>query len=363
MMQWFFTKKARVTFSVVLVLLLLVTSISCGEKAPAKAGVTPTAVGPAYKWALGHIWAPTHPAAQGVELFAELANQRTQGRVKIEVQAAGALGGDTALMTAVSKGDLFMAYVHTYGFEERLLIYDMPYLARDWEDVDKLWHGKNAPIRNVVDKVLRDHDVMLVGTQGADNDFRGLTNSKRLVKKPADVAGLKLRLSPTDTYQLPFKEGLGASPIWIAFPELYQAMQTGTVDGQDNGIVSSYTNKFFEVQKYYTDLRHVYSPGYLIVNVTQWNKLPDDIKAALEKSWDQAALYAKGLSRPLRSEYLKMAQTQYGVQVYVPTPEEWAMFKDLYIKYSDPAVQKAVGKELFDQTMKQVEEVLGRKIR
>ena len=121
--------------------------------------------------------------------------------------------------------------------------------------------------------------------------FRALTNSRRPVNTPADVKGMKLRVPPEIQIKAAM-EALGAVTATIAFPEVYTALATHTVDGQDNPVAATYSNKFYEVQKYLALTRHVYTPMFLLANARVWKGLPDDERTIIaeeaKKAGDQA---------------------------------------------------------------------------
>ena len=157
------------------------------------------------------------------------------------------------------------------------------------------------------------------------NDARALTNGKKAVATPEDMKGLKLRVMTSDVYIKTF-ESLGAAPIGMQFSELFSALQTGTVDGQDNGLILSMDSKFNEVQKYYTDLGHVQDTSVIFISEEFWKTLPEDLQKVLKQAVEEAV--AKE-----RQEYLDkldsyLTEMKKTMEVTILTDEQRAAFKE-----------------------------------
>ena len=131
-----------------------------------------------------------------------------------------------------------------------------------------------------------------------ENDYRGFSNSKRAINTPEDLKGMKLRV-PESPVLVAWMKRVGASPTPMPFNEVYSALQTGVVDGQDNGILLTYTHKLGEVQKYYSLTNHIYCPAPLFINKDLWKSLPSDIQDIMQK----AAIVARDEDRKLNVEY------------------------------------------------------------
>lgn len=235
----------------------------------------------------GHVYAPDHPWAVGMEKMAESVKARTDGRVEIQVFPAGQLGNEKDLADSISMSLLDMAIVGPGELGKRynpVFVFDGPYTFRDVDHAVKVARG---PIgRQLWDGLeeasnIRVLDALYYGT-------RYLTNSKRPVKAPADVQGLKLR-TPTQPMNMAIVKAWGGNPTPMSLSEVYLALQQGVADGQENPIPTIVTQKFTEVQKYLSLTGHVIQMTPIVVNAKKWNGLPEDVRAVIEEEVMAAA--------------------------------------------------------------------------
>jgi tripartite ATP-independent transporter DctP family solute receptor len=229
---------------------------------------------------LGHVLSKDSHYAAGATAFADEVAKRTGGRVKVQQFPSGSLGGEREMVEAVQLGTLDFVVTSTGpvgNFVPETLITDLPFLFRDYDHARKVLDG---PIG--LELLAKFPAKGLIALAWGENGFRHLTNSKRQVNLPDDIKGLKIRTMENPIHMTAFKT-LGAQPTPMAFPELYGALQQGTVDGQENPIPVIVSSRFSQVQKHLSLTGHVYSPALIITSPVVLDKLsPADRKAVQE---------------------------------------------------------------------------------
>jgi tripartite ATP-independent transporter DctP family solute receptor len=212
----------------------------------------------------------------GIDAFARVVEQRTNGRIKIQNFYSGALGGERESIEAVQLGTQELTFTSTGpvpNFVPEAKILDIPFLFRDKAHAQAVLDG---PIGS---ELLTKFDAKgFKALIWAENGIRHMTNSKRPVNVPADLKGLKMRTMENPIHIAAYKS-LGIVPTPMAFPEVFTALQQGTVDGQENPLSVILFAKFSQVQKHLTLTGHVYSPALILMNKDAWEKLPADDKA------------------------------------------------------------------------------------
>ncbi len=197
------------------------------------------------------------------------------------------LGGDKEMLQKLKLGTLDMALPSTVMSSEVDLfgVFEMPYLVKDRAHMGRIekevFWPKLAP--EAEKKGLK---VLAVW----ENGYRHITNSKRPIKVPADLKGIKLRV-PEGKWRLKMFQAYGANPSPMKFSELFTALQTGVMDGQENPFTQIYSAKLQEVQKYLSLSGHVYTPAYLVVGARHWNTLPPDVRKILEDTAKETQAY------------------------------------------------------------------------
>ena len=229
---------------------------------------------------IGYATAPTSHYGVGTTAFCDDLEKRTQSRYKCQQFANSALGGEREMIEAVQLGTLDVVNTSTGpvgNFVPEVNIVDIPFLFRDYDHARRVLDG---PIGD--DLRAKFPAKGLVAIAWTENGFRHMTNSKRPIIKPDDAKGLKIRSMQNKVHIQAF-QSIGIQPTPMAFPELFTALQQGTVDGQENPIPVILSAKFAQVQKHLSLTGHVYSPALIIVSPALWNKLSDaDKKAFIE---------------------------------------------------------------------------------
>jgi tripartite ATP-independent transporter DctP family solute receptor len=235
---------------------------------------------------LGYATAPTSHYGVGSTAFCDEVEKRTSGRYKCQQFPNSALGGEREMIEAVQLGTLDVVNTSTGpigNFVPDVNIVDIPFLFRDYDHARKTLDG---PIGQEL--LAKFPAKGLVAIAWTENGFRHMTNSKRPINNPDDVKGLKIRTMQNKVHIQAF-QSIGIQPTPMAFPELFTALQQGTVDGEENPIPVILSAKFAQVQKHLSLTGHVYSPALLIVSPALWNKLSDADKAAFREAGKAAS--------------------------------------------------------------------------
>ena len=215
---------------------------------------------------------------RAAKVFAEAVEKASGGKMKVRAIGAAALGPDTQMQQALIGGAQEMMVGSTatlVGITKEMALWDTPFLISNVKEADTLLDG---PIGDKIKDKLQEKG--LVGLVYWENGFRNLTNSKRPVTKVEDMDGIKLRVMQNNVFLNSFKT-LGANAIPMAFSELFGALETKTVDGQENPYNTILSSKFYEVQKYLTVTNHVYSPWIVLVSKKWWDQLSKDEQKVL----------------------------------------------------------------------------------
>ncbi|MBK7331367.1 MAG: TRAP transporter substrate-binding protein [Betaproteobacteria bacterium] len=229
---------------------------------------------------LGHVGEPGSLFQSSADEFAKRANAKLGGKAKVVVFGSSQLGGDKEMIQKLKLGTLDMALPSTVMSSEVDLfgIFEMPYIVKDRQHMGRIereiFWPKLAPEAN-----KKGLTVLAVW----ENGVRHITNSKRPIRAPADLQGIKLRV-PEGKWRVKMFQAYGANPSPMKFSELFTALQTGVMDGQENPFTQIYSAKLQEVQKYLSLSGHVYTPAYLTVGTKKWEALPADVRKTLEET-------------------------------------------------------------------------------
>ena len=249
----------------------------------------------ATKLTLGHGAAPGNPRHEAAVLFAERVKARTNGRIEIQVAHSAQLGDDAAMITALRSGTLDISANSQGAIANVVPEYAAIGLPFLFSDVQKAWQLLDGPVGEELTKRTAAKGMVVLGYW--DNGIRHVTNSKRPIKAPADLKGLKIR-TPPDGMTVDIMQTLGADTQQIKFAELYVALQQGVVDGQENPLANIASAKLYEVQKYLTLSGHKYETNPFVMSKRSWDKLaPAD-----QKVFTEAATEATQAQRKLSKE-------------------------------------------------------------
>ncbi len=236
---------------------------------------------------LGHVGEPGSLFQTSADEFAKRANAKLAGKAKVVTFGSSQLGGDKEMIQKLKLGTLDMALPSTVMSSEVDLfgIFEMPYIVKDRAHMARIEKEIFWP-RLEPEAEKKGLTVLAVW----ENGIRHITNSKRPIKVPADLKGIKLRV-PEGKWRVKMFQAYGANPSPMKFSELFTALQTGVMDGEENPFTQIYSAKLQEVQKYLSLSGHVYTPAYLTVGTKRWNELPPDVRKVLEETAKETQAY------------------------------------------------------------------------
>jgi len=295
-----------------------------------------------------HVVTNDTPKGKGALKFKELAEKYTNGKVKVEVYPNSTLYKDKEELDALNSGSVQMLAPSTAKFRPigvpEFEALDLPWVFNGEEGYKKVVEG---PIGKGLLKKLEAKGI--TGLAYWDNGFHMVSANKPLLM-PADFQGLKIRISGSKIADLYFRK-LGALPQILAFSEVYQALQTGVVDGCENTPSNYYTQKFYEVQKHITNSQHAHLQYALITNTKFWNGLPADVRGQLEKAVTEATDYSNGIAKEENVDALAKIKASGKTTLHTLTPEQRAA----WVTALKPVYKEAegrVGKQVVDDLLK-----------
>ena len=293
---------------------------------------------------------------RAVKVFADHVEKASGGKMKVRAIGAAALGPDTQMQQALIGGAQEMMVGSTatlVGITKEMALWDTPFLFNNSKEADAILDG---PIgKKVMDKLPEKG---LVGLVYWENGFRNLTNSKRPVQKFEDFEGIKLRVMQNNVFLESFRS-LGANAVPMPFSELFTALETKTVDGQENPYNTILSSKFYEVQKYLSVTNHVYSPWIVTVSKKWWDQLSRDEQKILR----DAAVISRDFERKDTREEAGKALADLkgkGMQINELSPAETARMRDK-LTAVNATIATNVGMDLWNETQAALAKLRGGK--
>lgn len=293
---------------------------------------------------------------RAVKMFAEQVEKASGGKMKIRAIGAAALGPDVQMQQALIGGAQEMMVGSTatlVGITKEMALWDTPFLFNTAQEADQLLDG---PIGEKIKAKLEEKG--LVGLVYWENGFRNLTNSKRPIVKMEDLNGIKLRVMQNNVFLDSFKT-LGTNAVPMAFSELFSALETGTVDGQENPYNTILSSKFYEVQKYLTVTNHVYSPWIVLVSKKWW----DQLSPAEQKILKDAAIASRTFERKdTRDEAASAvaALKAKGMQVNELSPAEAARMRSSLTRVY-ASIGASIGMDLWNEAQAELGKIRSKK--
>jgi C4-dicarboxylate-binding protein DctP len=296
-----------------------------------------------------HVVATETPKGKGAEYFKKLAEERTKGKVKVEVYPNSSLYKDKEEMEALSLGAVQMLAPSLAKFGPlgvpSFEVFDLPYIFDNYAELHNVTQG---PIGAGL--LARLEPKGIKGLAYWDNGFKVMSANKAL-HVPADFKGLKMRIQSSKVLDGQMR-ALGANPQVMAFSEVYQALQTGVVDGTENPPSNLYTQKMHEVQKYVTLSDHGYLGYAVIVNKKFWEGLPADIRATLEGAMKDATKFANEIAKSENDAALAEVKKSGKSEFITLTPEEKKAWKKALVKVHKD-FEGRIGKDLIQSIYKE----------
>jgi C4-dicarboxylate-binding protein DctP len=296
-----------------------------------------------------HVVAADTPKGKGALKFKELAEAKTKGKVKVEVYANSQLYKDGEELQMLQLGSVQMLAPSVSKFgplgAREFEIFDLPYIFDNREELHHVTQGK---IGQMLFKKLEAKGIL--GLAYWDNGFKEMSANKPL-RMPADFRGQKMRIQSSKVLDSQMR-ALGATPQVMAFAEVYQALQTGVVDGTENPASNLYTQKMHEVQKYLTLSDHGVIEYAVVVNKKFWEGLPPDIRAGLESAMKEATTYANDIAKQENDDALAKVKASGKTQIITLTADEKKAWKKATLKVHQENEDK-IGKDLIREIYKE----------
>ncbi len=264
-----------------------------------------------------------HPQVMGMEKFAEIMTAKSGGKIKVNLFPGGVLGGDVQTVSALQGGVVQMLVVSTSiltSVAKPFAALDLPFLFDSPQQADKVMDG---PFGQRLSSLLPDKGLVSLGYW--ELGFRNLTNNRRPVASLDDLKGLKIRIMQTPI-MVDLFTALGTNAVPMAYTELYTALETRTVDGQENPFANVVNAKFYEVQKYLTVSRHLYNPYIVLISKKFWDTLNADEQKLFQAVSNEARDYQRKVSRDQDGENRKKLK-ELGMQITELSPAELAKIK------------------------------------
>jgi len=264
-----------------------------------------------------------HPQVTGMEKFAEIMKAKSGGKIVVNVFPGGVLGGDVQTVSALQGGIVQMMVLNAgilQNLAKPFASVDLPFLFTSPQQADKVMDG---PFGDHLNAMLPDKGLVSLGYW--ELGFRNLTNKKRPVASLDDLKGLKIRIIQSPI-MVDLFGALGTNAVPLAYTELYTALETGTVDGQENPYANIIAAKFYEVQKYLTNTRHIYNPQIVIVSKKFWDGLNADEQKLFKDAAVEARAFQRQVNRDKDADFLKQIKER-GMQVTDLSPAEMAKFQ------------------------------------
>ena len=292
----------------------------------------------------GHVGEPASLFTASAEEFAKRVNAKLGGKAKVVVFGSSQLGSDRELLQKLKLGTVDMALPSTVMSSEADLfgVFEMPYLVKDRKHMKRI---ENEVFWKTLAPAAESKGLKVIAVW--ENGYRHITNSKRPINTPADLQGIKLRV-PEGKWRVKMFQAYGANPSPMKFSEVFTALQTGVMDGQENPFTQIFSAKFQEVQKFLSLTGHVYTPAYVTVGAKKWTSLPADVRSTLEAVAKETQSFVYAEAEKGDSELLGKLRDG-GMQVNTPN-------KDAFIAASKPVYEE------FAKEVKGAKEVIDRAI-
>jgi C4-dicarboxylate-binding protein DctP len=296
-----------------------------------------------------HVVALDTPKGKAAEYFKKLAEERTKGRVKVEVYPNSQLYKDGEEMEALQLGSVQMLAPSVAKFgplgAREFEVFDLPYIFDSFAELHKVTEG---PVGKKLFKKLETKNI--AGLAFWDNGFKDFSANKAL-RLPGDVKGLKMRIQSSNVLEAQIR-ALGGLPQKMAFSEVYQGLQTGVVDGTENPPSNFYTQKMHEVQKFLTLTDHGVIEYAVIANKPFWDALPADIRTTLEGAMKDATKFANDIAKKENDDALEGVRKSGKTEIITLTPAQKAEWKKALIPVHRE-MEGRIGKDMIQDVYKE----------
>ena len=271
----------------------------------------------------GHVGKPGSLFEASVNAFAACSNKALGNKAEVQTFGSSQLGKDKELLQKLKLGQITFSLPSSVmsSVADEFGVFEMPYIIKDRNHMRRVWSELGGTFQDAV----KSKGYRVIGL--FENGFRHITNNTRQIDKPADLSGIKLR-TPKGAWRVKMFKLYGANPTPMAFSEVFTALKTSVIDGQENPYAQIASAKFQEVQKYLSITGHVYTPAYVLVSDKHYPKLPKDVRMALEKCGVETREFVYKHAAKLEKELLDVIKAA-GVKVNTAN-------KAAFIKASKP---------------------------
>ena len=295
-----------------------------------------------------HVVAENTPKGQGAIKFKEVAEKKLPGKVQVQVFPSSQLFGDAKELEALLLGDVQFIAPSLSKFDrytKKIQLFDLPFLFDDIEAVDRF---QSSPKGQELLTSMKNRG--LIGLAYWHNGMKQLSTNRDKLTRPDDVKGLKFRIQASDVLEAQFR-ALGANPQKMAFSEVYQALQTGVVDGQENTWSNIYSQKFHEVQKTIAETNHGVIDYMVVTNAKWWDGLPADVRKGLSEAMTEATAYSNKLAEDINMADKKKIADAGKAKIQPLSKDDVAAWR----KSMEPVWKKFeadIGRDLIDAALK-----------
>lgn len=293
----------------------------------------------------GHVGEPGSLFEASANEFARCSNAALGDKAEVQVFGSSQLGGDKELLQKLKLGQVDFALPSTVmsSVDPAFGVFEMPYIIKSRDHMKRV---EDAVLESKLQPAAQAQGYRIIGIW--ENGFRHITNNKRPINKPEDLQGIKLR-TPQGEWRLKMFQAYGANPSPMAFSEVFTALQTGVMDGQENPYTQIWSAKFQEVQKYLSITGHVYTPAYALVSERHYSGLPEDVRSALDTCAQETQAFVYETAAKMETDLLDQLKAG-GIAVNEAD-------KDAFIAASKPVYEEFAatvdgGQELIDTLLK-----------
>jgi tripartite ATP-independent transporter DctP family solute receptor len=291
----------------------------------------------------GHVGNPGSLFSASADEFAKRANEKLGDKAEVQVFGSSQLGNDRELLQKLKLGQVQFALPSSVmsSISPEFGVFEMPYIIKDRDHMKRV----QAEMGDTFQKAAQSKGYRILAYW--ENGFRHITNNTRPINKPEDLAGLKLR-TPKGEWRVKMFQLYGANPTPMAFSDVFTALQTGVMDGQENPYTQIWSAKFQEVQKYLSITGHVYTPAYVLVSDSEFAKLPEDVQKTLTEVAQETQAFVYETAAKMDDDLLEKLKAG-GIAVNEAD-------KDAFIKASQPVYDEfgssvEGGKELTEKVL------------
>ncbi|WP_341644557.1 DctP family TRAP transporter solute-binding subunit [Thauera sp. SDU_THAU2] len=288
-----------------------------------------------FNFTFAHVLVESTPNAKAAVKFKEEVERNSKGRIAINIRPAAQLGGDVEIIEQTQMGLVHIAIPPTgnlANFEPKMYLFDLPFLLPDSAAMKRVLDGEVG--RELLDTLDKSN---LYGVNFWGAGFRHMTNNVRPITGPDDLKNIKMRTLQAPAILATYR-AFGANPTAMAFTEVYNGLQQGVVEGQENPLANIYSMRFHEVQKYMTLTGHAYHTYAAVMNKAAWNSLPDDLKQVMRDAFDAGRDHGRQLTD--EDEARIIAEIKDKIEIRELTPEGRAAF----IEKSQPIYKQFEGR-------------------